>query len=538
MGIMSLEFLFFVAIVLAAYYLVPPRLSWTVLLVSGLIFFSSFTPLGLVHLLLSVAVAYVCALRIQSIRSALAFELLERAGELNRDKKKALRAAASKRQNIFVAISVCFIVGVLFGCKYYGDFAVTVNNAFDLKFKESIGLILPLGISYYSLQLISYVCDVSRGITDAEKNPLKLLLYSSFFLTIMQGPFVRYGNIMPQICVENRAAPERKTAAKAIFRILIGFIKKLCIADQFAVFVNEIFRNSDYYAGAVIAFGILCFGVQLYADFSGYMDIMIGIGELLGLSLPENFDRPFFSRTISEFWRRWHITLGKWLQDYVFYPLLKSEPFKALGSFISGLLGKSAGRKIPVYCGMLILWTTIGLWHGSGLNYVFGVGILQFIFILIGELLEPLSRFFTEKCKGRVSALFLDGFRALRTAALMLFSWVFFRASGFREALHFLSRLFNREYPGAHKLAWLFEYESSLVSGRNMYVWLLYLFVCLLLLLLGDFLRAKRIDIRDRVVEAGYLPRLLIFLTCIFSIIIFGAYGGDYNSSGFIYFDF
>ena len=384
MTITSFGFLGFVLATLIIYRLFPVKKQWWVLLAASVAFYLSFSIGGIFVMIGTSLLTYFAGIMVQKQKDKHSAWLKENKKTTDKETRKAKKAFYQKRQKLIVAGTVAVTIGVLFICKYYGVLATRFNGLFNISLWTAENILLPLGISYYSLQLIGYLVDVNRDIIPAERNPLKVILYGGFFLSIMQGPFNRYNDLMPQICAEERKKLTYLDVKFAVLKIVGGYIKKLCIADQVGIIANEVFTNYNNYSGLGILLGIACFAVQLYTDFSGYMDIIIGIGQLFGINMPENFKRPFFARSISEFWQKWHITLGLWLKDYVFYPLLKSSLFKKIGKGLTGKLGKEAGRRIPTYIGMFILWTLIGAWHGAGFNYVFGVGILQFLYIFLG----------------------------------------------------------------------------------------------------------------------------------------------------------
>ena len=215
--------------------------------------------------------------------------LKENKKNADKETRKAKKAFYQKRQKLIVAGTVAVTIGILFICKYYGVLATRFNGLFNTSLWTAENILLPLGISYYSLQLIGYLVDVNRDIIPAERNPLKVILYGGFFLSIMQGPFNRYNDLMPQICAEKRQKLTYVNFKFAVLKITGGYIKKLCIADQVGIIANEVFTNYNNYSGLGILLGIVCFAIQLYADFSGYMDIVIGIGQLFGINMPENF---------------------------------------------------------------------------------------------------------------------------------------------------------------------------------------------------------------------------------------------------------
>ena len=261
---------------------------------------------------------------------------------------------------------------------------------------------------------------------------------------------------------------------------------------------------------------------------------MVGIGQLFGITLPENFEQPFFSRNISELWRRWHITLGLWLKDYVFYPVLKSRMLKALGRGLRPRFGKDASRRIPTYVGMLILWSLIGLWHGASFNFIFGTGLLQFLYIFTGELFEPLFAKVRQLLHVNAESLGWRVFQSLRTTALMLVAWTFFNSKTFMDAVNMLGRLFA--LPSPSQVSAVFSSES--LSGVNAGAFLALVAIAALLLFAIDLLRERGKSVFSLAFGHGPALGTLVIGAMLLCIVVFGAYGGGYDASNFIYFEF
>lgn len=533
MTITSFQFLGFILITLIVFRLFPVKKQWWVLLAASILFYLSFSIAGIFVMIGTALLTSFSALWVQKYKDGLSEWMKENKKTADKETRKTVKASYQKKQKLIVACTVAIIIGILFMCKYYKVLVIDFNNLFHTQFWTAENILLPLGISYYSLQLIGYLVDVNRDIIPAERNPLKVVLYGGFFLSIMQGPFNRYNELMPQICAEERKKLTYIDFKFAVLKIVGGYIKKLCIADQVGIIANEVFTNYSKYEGLGIVFGVVCFAIQLYTDFSGYMDIIIGIGQLFGINMPENFKQPFFSRNMSEFWKRWHITLGLWLQDYVFYPLLKSSAFKKMGKSITGKLGKEAGRRIPTYIGMFILWTLIGAWHGAGFNYVFGVGILQFLYIFLGEIFNPLFVKVKKFLHINDKKLYWHIFQSLRTTALMMFAWVFFNARSFVDGLKIIEKMIA--LPRRKNLLALLR--SDAINGNEVRI-LIFVLICVLMIFLVDLLHENEKHVRTIISRKRYPIRLAFYLIIAFTIIIFGAYGTQYVASNFIYFEF
>ncbi|MBQ7178456.1 MAG: MBOAT family protein [Victivallales bacterium] len=530
MALTSFAFLGFIALLALVFYRTKSDRRWLVLLVGSIIFYLSISPFGAIVLILNAFVAYRTALGIQKLNDDFAQQSSTLSKEERREAKSKLENRCTKC--LFPAIAVALLSLLLF--KYYnqalwqgGLYATLLQSQHTMPEAELeqtaaqiYNALLPLGISYFTLTLISYVLDVSRELVPAEKNPLKVLLFGSCFLHIMQGPFSRYGQIMPQL--ENTGNCSIGRIKSASLRIAWGYLKKLCIADQMAIIANEAFDNCTAYSGLALWTGLLCFAVQLYADFSGYMDIILGSGELFGLRLPENFRQPFFARSMSDFWKRWHITLGLWLQDYVFYPLQKSKRMKSW-------FGK--GQGIAIFS-LLLTWLVIGFWHGSAMHFVFSVGFLQFIYVMAERKLLP-----QPTSNDRLPTRILQG---LRCTLLMLFAWIFFRAASLYDGWNYLCRMFTFKALNAQ----LYQFNSLLcdISIKQLCTPLaircLYFLACIILLLAVDIVHEKGISIRSSFNKLHWFWQMAILMVIAFTFIVFGSYGAQYKAGNFLYMAF
>ena len=295
MSLVSNMFLIFVAASILIYYIVPHKFQWIVLLCSSYIYYIAGGPRYVIFILFSTLVTWLLAV------------LIDKAGNSGNCKKS--------RRLVILGLFLNF--GML-GVVKYTNFAVENLNALFHMQLRGLELLLPLGISFYTFQSSGYLLDVYWKKCDVEKNLFKYALFVSYFPQILQGPIGRYKNLAHQLYEPHKFSGENIT--RGFERILWGFFKKMVIADWAAVFADAIFNSPDTYGGLSII-GVLMYTLQLYADFSGGMDVVIGISSMFGITLEENFKRPFFAVSITDFWHRWHITLGTWMKDYVFYPV-------------------------------------------------------------------------------------------------------------------------------------------------------------------------------------------------------------------------
>ena len=276
--------------------------------------------------------------------------------------------------------------------------------------------VLPLGISFYTFQTVSYIIDVYWEKVEAEKNIFRVALFTSFFPLLIQGPISRYGELTETLFAEHKA--DFKQISFGLQRILWGYFKKLVIADRLLVAVTTLCGDPAAYTGAYVFFGAMFYAAELYADFTGGIDITIGIAQVLGVKVQENFIRPYFSRNIAEYWRRWHISMGTWFKDYIFYPLSVAPWLLKLSKKARKSISDGFGKKLSVYVSTIITWFLTGLWHGAAWNFVVW-GLLNAVFILAGEEYKPVATRFRTKHERLVSTFGYRVFETLRTFLLV-----------------------------------------------------------------------------------------------------------------------
>ncbi|WP_455615407.1 MBOAT family O-acyltransferase [Eisenbergiella sp.] len=421
-------------------------------------------------------------------------------------------------------------VVVLFLLKYVNFCINTINGiAFFSGRQEALlsGLswFVPLGISYYSLSLIGYVVDVYFGIAQPLKSPAKLALYGMFFPCMLSGPILRYREDGNQFFEPHSFDYVQVT--RGMQRMLWGFFKVLVISERMALIVNTVYGDYTRYPGVFIWLGTIAFAFQLYTNFSGGMDIALGIAQTFGLKLPENFDRPFFSKNISEYWRRWHITLGVWMKEYIFYPLLRSSFFTKLGKNMRSKFGKKKGKQLTTFAGMFVLWFTVGVWHGGDWKYVIGSGLLHWFYIVSGELLEPWFDKGMKRLHINPKAGWLNGFRILRTFFLVNIGFVFFRAASVGDAFRMLKEAVTVWNPAV--------LVNGAVFGLGLdWIEFTIAMVSLLILLMVSLLEEKG-SVREKIGRKKLPVRWIIWYGLLFYVILLGYYGPGFSATEFIY---
>ena len=345
MSIVSQQFWIFSVILTILYFVVPKKYQWIVLLGGNIYFYYQSGMTGLLLLTGSVFIAYLAALEL----------------EKTEDKK---------RKKMICSLAVIMIAGIWIVFKYTrfilnGLLRGSLNQLLNI---QEIDWVLPLGISFYTFHLLGYLLDVYHKRCLAEKNYAKLFTFIAFFPHIIQGPFSRFHTLSDSLFAEHSFSCDRIGEGAA--RILWGLFKKLIIADKLRIATNGIIASYAEHSGLYLFLGMVLYSIELYADFSGYMDIVCGLSHIWGIEMDENFRNPYFAESIEEFWRRWHITLGAWFRDYLFYPLSMSKPALTLSKIVRKRWGSKPGKLVPALYALFFVWTATGLWHGADWSYL------------------------------------------------------------------------------------------------------------------------------------------------------------------------
>ena len=536
MSITSFYFLLFYALVLLIYYIVPKKGQWVILLLASILYYL-FSDNGFLifYPLAAVLVCHLGVRRMVQVRERAKAQKEEMSSAENSGKSpqkslwKSLRKSPERLCRQALVAVIVINVGVLFLLKYI-NFGINTVNGIVSFFREGeilhgLNWLVPLGISYYSLTLIGYVVDVYFEIAKPLKNPAKLALYGMFFPCMLSGPILKFREDGDQLYEPHPFDYVQVT--RGMQRMLWGFFKVLVISERMGLIVDTVYGNYAQYPGLYIWIGTVAFAFQLYTNFSGGMDISLGIAQTFGLKLPENFERPFFSKTISEYWRRWHITLGVWMKEYVFYPILRSAMFTKLGKKLRARFGKKRGKQLTTFAGMFLLWFAVGIWHGGDWKYVIGSGLLHWAYIVCGELLEPVYAKGMAKLGIDPRARWVDRLRVLRTFFLVNIGFVFFRADSVGAAFSMLKGAVSVFNPGilidgsifTLGLDWI-EFTIAVVS---------------LLMLLGVSLLQEKGSVRERIGKKSLPVRWIIWYALLFYVILLGNYGPDYSAAEFIY---
>ena len=388
--------------------------------------------------------------------------------------------------------------------------------------------LMPIGISFFTLQAVSYLIDVYRETIPADDNIFRLGLFMSFFPQIVEGPICRYDQTAQQLWEVKGI--EYHNLSLGLQRVAFGLMKKLVIADRLNPLVKEVFANYADYEGGVIALASLCYTIQLYMDFSGTMDAVMGIGQIFGVSMPENFKRPFFSKTISEFWMRWHISLGAWFKDYIFYPVTMSKPMKKLTTAARKKLGNHFGPLLAGAVALFLVWLCNGLWHGAGWNYIF-FGMYHFGFILLGNIVAPAVKWLHRKCHINPEWFGYRVFQIIRTGILVVIGEMFFRASTLQAGFAMLRQMVTN-FRFATLNGDLLKQMG--VDWKDMGIVL----VTILIIFAISVWNEKGVIVREALAKKPVVVRWAVLYALILFIVIFGAYGAGYIPVDPIYANF
>lgn len=529
MTFVSALFIGFVAAVALVYFLFPKRFRWVVLLAASYTFFFFNSEWLVLVLLLTTAVTFFTGHAIYKVNTKGKQALKEKAASLTSEEKKAFKSKTKKKAKLVMLAGVVVVLFILLFLKYYNFFSDNANHllqycGFTL---PKLHLLLPIGISFYTLQAIAYMVDIYRNKCEPDKNFLKFMLFMSFFPQIVQGPIARHNQLAHQL-YEGHSFDYNRLCMGAQL-IMWGWIKKMVIADRLGVFVDQIFNNSGQYTGLIVFMAVAGYGIQIYADFSGGMDIARGVSQILGIELELNFRQPYFSRSIEDFWRRWHIALGGWMRDYVFYPLSLSKAFANLSKKSRKVLGAFVGKRLPSFLAMFIVYFLVGFWHGSSWKYI-AYGIWNGVFIVAGILLsEILYDKVRIKLGIEAESVSWRVFQMIRTFLLCSFGRFFSRADSLMTALRMMKSMFIKIYD----LSFLTD-GSLLKLGLSNASWILLLF-SILVLFFVDYLHEKDVPIRETIARQSIIFRWIIYYGAIIAILVFGIYGPGYDAASFIY---
>ena len=389
-----------------------------------------------------------------------------------------------------------------------------------------------LGVSFYTLQALSYLIDVYWGTVQADDSLVHVALFTSWFPQMSSGPISRWKQLSPQLYTPHAFNWDRFCGG--LMRMLTGLAKKLVLAENLGIYVNALFDGEQVYNGWMIWAGMIAYLVQLYADFSGCMDLVLGAAQCFGIEMAENFDRPFHSRSIQEFWKRWHITLGAWAQDYIMFPILHSRCWNRMRKTLRKRFGKEFSRTFPSYLAMLILWLFIGIWHGGDWRYVMEM-VWFWLVIMCGQIFASSLSVIKKKCGIREDGRGWQYFQSVRTALIFMTGVTLFRARSTSEGIRRILRAVRPRYLSVSHTA---SQIRTFLSGFGT-VDLKKSAVCiafgLTVLLFESHLHSRGSSMPAWLGKRRLVIRWLLLYALIFGVLLFGVYGPGYVASDFIY---
>lgn len=514
----SFFFYLFIAAVLFVYFLVPERFRWGILLIFSIAFYATWGIEKLPFIIVSTLVAYITANSITK-RNDLCEEQVKVLEDNNARKKKRQSTKIANRSVLIVGIAWLILL-LLY---------VKVGKLFEEAWNGAISIIVPLGISYYTFSLIGYMADCYWKKDRAEKNFFKLLLFAIYFPKILQGPISKHKDLSPQL-IEGKAF-DYKNLCFGLQLMLWGYFKKLVIADRLAIFVNTVYGDYHHKSGSMLLVATIFGAFQLYCDFSGCMDIAAGFSEIIGIKLDRNFNHPFFSESASEFWRRWHITLGVWFKDYVYMPISVAPWMMKLMGKVRKHFGMSVAKNVSTIIELSIVWMLTGLWHGTGLNYVVW-GVYWGTLIILGMLLGPSLGKLCVKLHIDTDSKEWHLFRKFRTFCLFVISRFMTIPGDFKVTLEIWRKIFSIKF-----------YPWELVDGTIFNMGLNrpnFVAAILFLVLLYCVSRYEENggSGRNWIAQRQIVARWAIYYGLLFTVLIFGIYGPGYNASDFVYMKF
>lgn len=522
----SYEFIGFFILLLALYYIIPMRRRWILLLSASCLFYYAADPGYLYYIVTVTILTYLTALAMERNLARQKAYLKEHKAELGREEKRAYRDARKKRRRIWLALCLVLVLGILAQAKYTNFFISIINGISEMLDGSQLSFVklaLPLGISFYTFQAIGYLVDVSRESVPAEKNFFRYALFLSFFPQLIQGPVSRFGDLSQTLWKGNHFC--RANIWGGLSRMLWGYFKKMVVADRIAAAVNLMIGSPDTYYGAYTLVLMVFYTIELYADFTGGIDITIGIAQTFGIRVKENFMRPYFSKSLKEYWRRWHISMSTWFKDYILYPVSTSAVMQRFSKAAGKRLGERAGKRLPVYLSSFAVWLATGIWHGASWNFVVW-GLLNWAVLMISEELQPLYQRFHERFSigGKWGyRLFQTG----RTFALVCVLNLFDCYAAVTVTLRMLLSLFSAGN-------WEILTDGSLLAlGLTLTDYGVLL--AGILLMLAVSLAQRRGSVRNQIGEMSYPLRATVWFGLFLLVLLWGTYGIGYDASQFIY---
>ncbi len=500
MSLVSYPFLLFLGLLVVLYYLLPGRHQWKLLLAASILFYCCAGLKGLLFPGISAVSTWGLALAIGKTEKG------------------------SRRRKPLLVLGILLNIGLLAVLKYT-NFALDNISWLSGRAEDPlphVDWILPLGISYYTFQALGYLIDVYREKISPERSIARYALFVSFFPQMVQGPICRYDEMDSQLFAEHRY--DGGAFRRGSVRLLWGYFKKLVVADRIAPLAAAVSQAPDGFGGLYVFLGMVIYTIWMYADFSGGIDIVLGAAGMMQIRMPENFDRPFLSGSLSEFWRRWHMSLMRWVREYIFFPVSASRAVSGLSAKVRKHFGKNAGRRVPLYFASFTVWLVVGIWHGASWNFVIW-GLANCIALLISQEMSVWSKKFRKAhpfTKGQAYRCF----QVTRTFFLfcMLEMVEFYPLSRIPGLLVSMIADFRPRqlFDGTLFALGLTGPDAAVLSAA-------------VALMVWAGITGDKAAIYDRIAGEPRRVRAALIYALFLCVLIFGAYGHGYTLSQFIY---
>jgi alginate O-acetyltransferase complex protein AlgI len=491
MSFISAGFFMVMALTACLYYLIPKKYQWELLLFVSFGFYATYGIRYMGYILFTIITSY-CITRLMAAQE-----------------EKLMR----RRWLIFGLFSN---FGILVFLKYVNFTILNLTSLFSVFHQAfplgKLSIVMPLGISFYTFQTMSYVIDVYQKKYEPETNIFRLALFTAYLPQLLQGPIGRYDRLAPQLFEPHDF--NLKNIEYGAQRIAWGLAKKLILADRAYVFSKAVFADLNTYSGMYVIVALLTFSIYEYCDFSGGIDVVIGVSELFGIRLDENFRQPYFSKSIGEFWRRWHITLGTWMKDYIFYPFSISKKMLAFGKKAKKIFGKKTGKILPICAANLLIFFVVGVWHGAAWKYII-YGLYNGLIIAASNLLKPYYAKWAAVCHVNTESRGWKTFQIFRTFILVNIGWLFDACATATTAFYAMRAVF-------------INFKISILTDGSLYKlglvkrdWTI-LIVATIILFISSVMKEKGMSLRDFVAERPFVVRWAVYLILIFATAPFG----------------
>ncbi|MCH5256684.1 MAG: MBOAT family protein [Lachnospiraceae bacterium] len=518
------QYIRFLPIVVLIYYCLPKKVRYIWLLCVSYYFYMRWNPLYITLLFSCTLLTFVSGRILERFNQSSGSKNIENAADHDE-----IIIQIRKKKKVCLVVCILLNLGILVYFKYFNFGIMCLNRLLHIfrmnEIDRSFDILLPVGISFYTLQALGYLIDVYRGDIYAEKNFLKYALFVSFFPQLVAGPIERSKNLLVQL--QKQHPFQYDNLRKGWLLVLYGLFLKMVIADRAAIIVDTVY-NSESYQGFYIVIATFFFAIQIYCDFYGYSTIARGSALLMGIRLMDNFAAPYYSKSVKEFWRRWHISLSGWFRDYLYIPL-----------------GGNKKGRIRKESNLFTVFAISGLWHGAAVSFIFW-GILNGVYQIVGDWFHDVKHFIsrqrstilqklnlenTDIDKNMVETFSKKAFQTIGTFCLITFSWLFFRAGDMRTACRMIVNIFRVNN-------WTIFFDGSLydlgVASNYMFVLIMSIFI----LFIVDYQKYKGRDVSAWLLKQGWLLRVPIYMFFIFTILLYGCYGEIYDIQQFIYFQF